>query len=191
MMLKQIDNQNVCDSINHTLDNYRILSRYVANDYLIKPDKNSIATLYHINTDFNNLTDDTFKAQLTTIDGDKCLMIDNSTTFGAICPNITLTRDCHKLKVDVRFSLQSLDTSATLPKIVCEKNGEHSYYLAVPIEDQENEIKNTGNKESFVFRTTIVFEGKIDGDIFKLYIWNNHKSRMTYDNLYVNIDCVE
>ena len=191
MILRQIDNQNVRDSINHTLDNYRILSRYVANDYLIKPDKNSIATLYHINTDFNNLTDDTFKAQLTTIDGDKCLMIDSSTTFGAICPNITLTRDCHKLKVDVRFSLQSFDTSATLPKIVCEKNGEHSYYLAVPIEEQENKIKNTGNKESFVFRTTIVFEGKIDGDIFKLYLWNNHKSRMTYDNLYVNIDCVE
>ena len=191
LTIKQIDNQNICDSINQSLDNYRILSRYVANDYLIKPDKSSIANLYHINTDFNNLTDNLFKAQLTTIDGDKCMMIDSNTTFSAICPNITLTHNCHKLKVDVRFSFQSLDTSATLPKIVCEKNGEHNYYMAVPIDNQENKTKNTGNKESFVFRTTIVFEGETDGDIFKLYLWNNHKSRMAYDNLYVNIDCVE
>lgn len=191
MMLKQIDNQNVCDSINHTLDNYRILSRYVANDYLIKPDKNSIANLCHINTDFNKIDDNIFKTQLTTINGEKCLLIDTSIVYGTIAPNITLKHNYRKLKVDVRFSLQSLDTCATLPKLVCEKNGESKYYLSVPLENQELNNLNTQNAASFVFRTTVVFDDTNDGDIFKMYLWNNKKATMTYDNLYVNIDVIE
>lgn len=191
LTVEQIDNQALCDSIQQSLIDYSTLSRYITNDYLIKPNTNSIATLYHINTDFNNEVDDDFKKQLIDIDGEKCLLIDTNTQYGTIIPNITFKRNYRKIKVDVRFSLQNLDTCKTLPKFVCEKNGEQSYYLAVPLANQQDENTNAYEKKTFIFRTTLVLEGKTEGDIFKLYLWNHSKTRMTYDNLYVDVCEVE
>ena len=191
MVVKQIDNRHICDSIQQSLNDYRTLSRYITNDYLIKPNTNSITTLYHINTDFNKLVDDDFKKQLANIDGEKCLLIDTNTQYGTIIPNITLKRDYRKLRVEVRFSLQNLDTCKNLPKFVCEKNGEQSYHLAVPLINQQDENINTRQKKTFVFRITLVFNGKTEGDILKLYLWNGSKTRMTYDNLYVDISEVK
>lgn len=191
LTVEQIDNQLICDSIQQSLNDYHTLSRYITNDYLIKPNTNSITTLYHINTDFNNLVDNSFKKQLVDIDGEKCLLIDTNTQYGTIIPNITLKRNYRKLKVDVRFSLQNLDTCKTLPKFVCEKKGEQNYYLAVPLENQQDGNTNTRQKKTFVFRTTLVFDSKTEGDQLKIYLWNTHKAKMLYDNLFVKIEEVE
>lgn len=78
-----------------------------------------------------------------------------------------------------------------LAKICVRKKGEQNYYLAVPLVDQQDKDVNACQKKTFVFRTTLVFEGKTEGDQLKIYLWNTQKAKMLYDNLFVKIEEVE
>ena len=189
LQVEQIDNQAVCDSIQQNLNDYQTISRHaVTNDYLIKTVSQVKTNYCHINTNFEGRVDSEFKKQLTTVDNDKCLIINKDMEYGEICPNFELKDNCKRLKVEIRFTLQSLDTTAALPQLILEKRGKYDYYLAVPTDSNNDKNLNTGQKENFVLKTTIEFEEKTDGDVFKIYLWNSEHSAMLYDNLYVNIN---
>lgn len=189
LQVEQIDNQSICDSILQNLNDYQTISHHaVTNDYLIKNTSQVKTNYCHINTNFDGLIDSEFKKQLTTIDKNKCLIIDKDMEYGEICPNFELKDNCKRLKVEIRFTLQSLDTSTTLPQLILEKRGKCDYYLAVPTDSYNDKKLNTGQKENFVLKTTIEFEEKTDGDVFKIYLWNCEHSTMLYDNLYVNVN---
>ena len=88
-----------------------------------------------------------------------------------------------RMMVEIRFDLQSLDTTATLPKLAIEKNGAEPYYYCINIDS----TLNTGAKETFSFKSTINFSEPTNGDRLKIYLWNSKKATMLYDNLFVNI----
>lgn len=189
LQTEQIDNLSVCDSIRQNLNDYQTISCHaVTNDYLMKNTTEGKTNICHINTNFEGRIDSVFRNQLTTINNNKCLIINKDTEYGQICPNLELKDNCRKLKVEIRFTLQSLDTTTILPKLILEKKGKQNYYLAVPTNSNNDKKLNTGQKENFVLKTTVEFEQNTDGEVFKIYLWNSQHSSMLYDNLYVNIN---
>lgn len=168
LTITQIDDQQLLDSLTKCLDNYQTLSEYVVNqDYLTKNDikKHSLCSFSKHNS--TNISSD-------------C-------EYGTICPNMTFDKAYEKIKINVRFSFMSLDTTKKLPKLVIEKSGKQPYYLAIPIDS----TLNTGNHEEFNIKTTINFEESSKDDTFKLYLWNNQHGSMTYQDISVNINSAE
>lgn len=184
--LTQIENQQLLDSMLENLEKYQTISEYVVNnDYLKKNSKQENICL--INVDFDNTNIKLFEKEIVDIDGNKCLQIGNDTKYGSICQNIIFDKDINRIKVEIRFDIQSLDTASALPKLVIEKNGTEPYYSATNIDSSFN----TGKQQSFSFKTTINFKGETKGDKLKIYLWNAQNATLIYDNLFVKIDEVE
>lgn len=186
MELEQIENEQILDSMRENLSTYQTISKFVVdNDYLKKNVTQTNMCL--INVDFDNTSMEYFENDIVDFDGNKCLRIDNNTTYSGICPNMDFSKDIHRIKVEIRFDLQSLDTAAVLPKFVIEKNGAEPYYFAENIDS----TFNTGARKNYSYKSTINFTGPTIGDKLKIYLWNPHKATMLYDNLFVKIDEVE
>lgn len=184
--LTQIENQQLLDSMLENLSKYQTISEYVVNnDYLKKSNKQENICL--INIDFDNSNIKHFEKEIVDIDGNKCLQLDKSIKYGTLCPNTTFSKDINRIKVEIRFDIQSLDTASALPKLVIEKNGAEPYYLATNIDS----TFNTGKQQTFSFKSTISLEGETKGDILKIYLWNAHNATMLYDNLFIKIDEVK
>lgn len=184
--LNQIENQQLLDSISEILSNYQTISEFVVNNDCLKKN-NALENLCLINADFDNTSSKYFEKEIVDIDGNKCLRIDTSTTYGSICPNLNFTKDINRVKIEIRFDIQSLDTSAVLPKFVIEKNGPHPYYYVANIDSSFN----SGTPKTYTHKSTINFTGPTKGDQMKIYLWNAHNATMLYDNLFVKIDEVE
>ncbi|MBO7478356.1 MAG: LTA synthase family protein [Salinivirgaceae bacterium] len=184
--LEQIDNQQLLDSMQENLAKYQIISKFaVGNDYL---KKNTVqANLCQINVDFDNSIMKYYESFIVDYDGNKCLRIDTSTAYSSICPRIDFEKDVNRIKIEIRFDIQSLDTSTVLPKFVIEKNGTHPYYYVANIDSSFN----SGATKTYSYKSTINFTGPTIGDQMKIYLWNAHKATMLYDNLFVKIDEVE
>lgn len=184
--LSQIENQALLDSMQTNLIKYQAISEYATNnDYLKK--NTTQDNLCLINVDFDNTSSKFYKNEIVDFDGNKCLRADSSTTFCSICPNIDFTKDINRIKVEVRFTLRSLDTTAVLPKFIIEKNGAQPYYYVANIDS----AFNSGTPQTYTYKSTINFSGPTQGDRMKIYLWNAHKATMLYDNLFVKIDEVK
>ena len=180
--LCQIENQALLDSMQTNLIKYQAISEYATNnDYLKK--NTTQDNLCLINVDFDNTSSKYFENEIVNIDGNNCLRIDSNREYAGICPNINFENDIKRMKVEIRFDLQSLDTTATLPKLAIEKNGAEPYYYCINIDS----TLNTGAKETFSFKSTINFSEPTNGDRLKIYLWNSKRATMLYDNLFVNI----
>lgn len=180
--LEQIENEALLDSMQTNLAKYQAISEYVVhNDFLKK--NNLQENLCLINADFDNTSLKYFEDEIVNVDGNKCLRIDNNREYAGICPAIDFEKEIKRIKVEIRFDLQSLDTTAILPKLAIEKDGTEPYYYCIKIDS----TLNTGSTETFSFKSTINFSEPTNGDRLKIYLWNSKRATMLYDNLFVNI----
>lgn len=184
--VEKIDKDSLLQLLQNQLREYQTLSVYaIENDYLRHPLTNNVVLLLQELVDFE-------KSQ--TADFSKTYVDSNDNTWGEIdaedeytnLSTLEIKNTCKNIHCEVQFGIKSLDTTKELPILIISKMGNQPYYVTKSMSSPTKQNLNTSDKELFSCRFTIP-NVEQETSTLKLYLWNQNKAHVLYDNIAIKI----
>ena len=187
LCVKKIENKNLLEQLQTDLQNYQTLSCYaVQNDYLKHPLVANNVQIEKKFIDFENEKFEIFKKRQKDSTSNYWGEIEENEDYVNLS-TLNIKKNYKTVLCEIQFELQSMDTTKDLPILVFSKKGDEAYYVSSEmISLLSKRSLNSGQKENFIFRTTIPNVSDEDSQL-KIYLWNKQRGHALYDNLLISV----
>ncbi len=183
-IVEPLDDAHLQDRMATDLANFQVISQFSFRyNHLNCPDTH-LEVLKNITFDFESHSSSKFSPYIREAEGNFVVAIDSTVEYAPFFDEMELYSNYEDVFLEMSFDLQGLDRSRDLPLLVVCLG---QYYMSLKLNSVNDESLNTGKWEHFRYYLSVPVQGECKGDFLKIYLFNNKKTAMCYDNIAISV----
>lgn len=186
LVTKQIENDSLLTKMKSLLESEKLLYKHVVQHDYLTPTQTHQSPINTQKYDFDKNT--LLNVETKEINENKVGYVAKTTEFTPLCKYFNIDKKYYDIQLDIKFDYKYVSNSQkpSLFIFTIKNNNEHIIYHKVPI--APSNIKSDSTMNTFVHRGILMLNNRdIANCKTEIYIWNNTKNELIFDNVSVEI----